>query len=104
MGTDLIEKKMLLRAPRNRVWRALSDSGEFGTWFGVKFEGPFTPGATVRGVLVTTTVDAEVAKAQTPYKGMSFEITIEQIEPERLFSFRWHPNAHDPAVDYSAEP
>jgi uncharacterized protein YndB with AHSA1/START domain len=104
MSTDRIEKKILLRAPRNRVWRALSDSGEFGTWFGVKFDGPFVPGATVRGVLVTTAVDAEVAKAQMPYKGMPFEITIEQIEPERLFSFRWHPNAHNPTIDYSAEP
>jgi len=62
------------------------------------------PGASVRGVLVTTSVDAEVAKAQAPYKGMTFEITIEQMEPERLFSFRWHPFAIERGVDYSAEP
>jgi uncharacterized protein YndB with AHSA1/START domain len=104
MSTDHIEKKILLRAPRSRVWRALSDSTEFGTWFGVKFDGPFAPGASMRGVLVTTAVDAEVAKAQTPYKGMPFDITIEQMEAERLFSFRWHPYAIDPSVDYSAEP
>ncbi len=104
MSTDRIEKKILLRAPKHRVWRALSDSTEFGTWFGVKFEGPFVPGASVRGVLVTTSVDSEVAKAQAPYKGMTFEIIIEQMEPEHLFSFRWHPYAHDPSVDYSAEP
>lgn len=104
MNTDHIEKKILLRAPRSRVWRALSDSTEFGTWFGVKFDGPFAPGASMRGVLVTTAVDAEVAKAQTPYKGMPFDITIEQMETERLFSFRWHPYAIDPSVDYSAEP
>jgi uncharacterized protein YndB with AHSA1/START domain len=104
MSTDRIEKKILLRAPKNRVWRALSDSTEFGTWFGVKFDGPFAPGASMRGVMVTTAVDPEVAKAQAPYKGMPFDITIEQMEPERLFSFRWHPYAIDPAVDYSAEP
>ena len=104
MNTDCIEKKILLRAPRNRVWRALSDSTEFGIWFGVKFDGPFTPGANMRGVLVTTTVNAEVAKAQKPHAGMPFEITIEQMEPERLFSFRWHPFAIERGVDYSIEP
>ena len=58
----------------------------------------------MRGVIVTTSVNAEVASAQKPYKGMPFEITIEQMEPERLFSFRWHPFAVEPGVDYSAEP
>jgi uncharacterized protein YndB with AHSA1/START domain len=104
MSTDRIEKKILLRAPRQRVWRALTDSTEFGTWFGVKFEGPFTPGASMRGVIVPTKVNAEVAKAQKPYEGKPFDITIEQMEPERLFSFRWHPFAVEPGVDYSAEP
>src|ERR1700676_735571 len=104
MSTDRIEKKVLLRAPRKRVWRALSDSTEFGSWFGMKFDGPFTPGASVRGVLVPTTVNAEVAKAQKEYEGLPFEITIEQVEPERLFSFRWHPYAIERAVDYSHEP
>jgi uncharacterized protein YndB with AHSA1/START domain len=104
MSTDRIEKKILLRAPKQRVWRALADSKEFGSWFGVKFDGPFAPGACMRGVIVPTTVDADVAKAQKQYEGLSFEITIEQMEPERLFSFRWHPYAIDRSVDYSAEP
>jgi uncharacterized protein YndB with AHSA1/START domain len=104
MSTDRIEKKVLLRAPRKRVWRALSDSTEFGTWFGVKFDGPFTPGASMRGVIVPTQVNAEVANAQKPYEGLPFEITIEKMEPERLFSFRWHPFAIERGVDYSAEP
>ena len=104
MSTDRIEKKILLKAPRKRVWRALSNSAEFGSWFGMKFDGPFAPGAKMRGVIVGTTVDAEVAKAQKPYEGLPFDITIEQIEPERLFSFRWHPYAVDRDVDYSAEP
>src|ERR1700730_8135588 len=104
MSTDRIEKMVLLRAPRQRVWRALSDSTEFGTWFGVKFDGPFAPGASMRGVIVPTQVNAEVAKAQKPYEGLPFEITIEKMEPERLFSFRWHPFAIERGVDYSAEP
>ncbi len=104
MNTDRIEKQILLRAPRKRVWHALSDSTEFGSWFGMKFDGPFAPGASVRGVIVPTTVNAEVAKAQKQYEGMPFEITIEQMEPERLFSFRWHPFAVERGVDYSAEP
>jgi uncharacterized protein YndB with AHSA1/START domain len=104
MNTDRIEKKILLHAPLKRVWRALSDSTEFGTWFGVKFDGPFSPGATMRGVIVTTKVNAEVAKAQKAHEGMPFEITIERMDPERLFSFRWHPFAIERGVDYSTEP
>ena len=104
MNTDRIEKKVLLRAPRNRVWRALADSTEFGAWFGMKFDGPFAPGASMRAAIVPTTVDAEVAKAQKAHEGIPFEIAIERMEPERLFSFRWHPHAIERGVDYSAEP
>lgn len=101
---DRIEKRILLRAPRARVWRALTDFREFGQWFGVKFDGPFSPGAPQRGVLVGTTVDAEVAKAQRVHADIPFEITIDRIEPERIFSFRWHPFAIERGVDYSTEP
>ena len=104
MSTDRIEKKILLRAPLKRVWSALSEATEFGTWFGMKFDGHFTPGARVRGTIVGTKVDSEVAKAQKQYQGIPFEITIDRMEPERLFSFRWHPNAVEPGVDYSHEP
>jgi uncharacterized protein YndB with AHSA1/START domain len=104
MSTDRIEKTMLLRASRTRVWRALTDSTEFGTWFGVKFDSPFAPATPIRGLIVPTTADPDIASAQKPYEGKPFEITIDQIEPERLFSFRWHPFAVEPEVDYSAEP
>jgi uncharacterized protein YndB with AHSA1/START domain len=104
MSADRIVKKILLRAPIARVWRALSDATEFGAWFGVKFDGPFMAGSKLRGVIVPTTVNAEVAAAQKPYEGTPFEITVEQMEPERLFSFRWHPYAVQPGVDYSQEP
>src|SRR5262245_18577686 len=101
---DRIEKRILLNAPRSRVWRALTNSAEFGYWFGVKFDTPFAPGRAMRGVLVGTRVDAAVAAAQQPYAGSAFEITIERMEAERLFSFRWHPAAGKPGVDYSGEP
>lgn len=104
MSTDRIVKQIVLRAPRNRVWRALSDSSEFGTWFGLKLEGPFVAGKSIRGVLSPTKIDEEVGRAQKSHEGLAFEIVIDQIQPERLFSFRWHPFAVDPAVDYSAEP
>ena len=104
MSTDRIEKQILLRAPLARVWRAISDSTEFGTWFGVKFDGPFAPGAQLHGVITGTEVDPEVARLQRQHAGKPFEIVVEQIEPERLFSLRWHPHAVDPGVDYSAEP
>jgi uncharacterized protein YndB with AHSA1/START domain len=104
MSMDRIEKKILLRAPRKRVWRALADSKEFGTWFGMKFDGPFAPGAVMRGVISPSKVNAEIAKAQKSHEGLAFDVTIETMEPERLFSLRWHPGAVEPGVDYSAEP
>lgn len=102
--TDRIEKQILLHASRARVWQALTSSEEFGEWFGARLDSAFTPGAIVKGVMTGTTVDPEVAKAQQPYKGTPFEITIDRIEPQRLFSFRWHPNAVERGVDYSHEP
>jgi uncharacterized protein YndB with AHSA1/START domain len=104
MLTDRIEKQILLKAPLKRVWRALSDAKEFGDWFGIKFDAPFVPGAILQGVIVGTKVNAEVAKGQKEYEGLSFEIKIEQMQPERLFSFRWHPGAVEPGYDYSSEP
>ncbi len=104
MNTDRIEKKILLRAPRERVWRAISDSSQFGTWFGVDFDGPFVDGARLTGRIVPTKVDAEVAKLQQPHAGKPFEFTVDRIEPMQRFSFRWHPYAVEPGVDYSKEP
>lgn len=104
MTPDRIEKQILLRAPLKRVWRALSDSKEFGAWFGVNFDTPFKPGARIAGKIVGTAVDAEVAKLQKQHEHIPFEITIDRIEPERLLSFRWHPSAVEPGVDYSHEP
>jgi uncharacterized protein YndB with AHSA1/START domain len=102
--TDRIEKRIFLKATRARVWRALADSREFGAWFGVRFDAPFAAGAALKGTTTPTLADAEVAKKQKAYEGMPFEITVERVEPERLFSFRWHPNAIDPKLDYSSEP
>lgn len=104
VNTDRIEKQILLQAPLARVWRALTDAEEFGTWFGMKFDGPFVAGAIVKGVIVPTQVDAEIAKAQEPYAQTPFDLLIDRIEPERLFSLRWHPGAVDTSVDYSKEP
>jgi uncharacterized protein YndB with AHSA1/START domain len=101
---DRIEKKVVLRAPRERVWRAISDAGEFGAWFGVRFDGPFVAGKALKGKITPTAVDPEVAATQKAYEGASFEIVVDRVEPMRLFSFRWHPFAVDTTVDYSKEP
>ena len=101
---DRIEKRMILRAPRERVWRALSEAKQFGSWFGVEFEGEFAAGTRLTGRIAPTKVDPEVAKLQQPYTGFPFEFHIERIEPMSLFSFRWHPHAVDRGADYSAEP
>jgi uncharacterized protein YndB with AHSA1/START domain len=103
-STDRIEKNIMLRAPRSRVWRALTDFQEFGHWFGVTFDEPFTLGARHRGTITGTKVDhAAAVKEQRSYVGMPFEITIERLDAERVFAFRWHPGA-DQGVDVSAEP
>jgi uncharacterized protein YndB with AHSA1/START domain len=104
MSTDSIEKRIILRASRARVWRAITDSKEFGAWFGVRFDQPFAPGAAMRGAIVPTEVDPAIAEKQKAYAGAAFEIKVESIEPERLFSFRWHPFAIEKDVDYSSEP
>ncbi len=104
MTTDRIEKSILLRATQSRVWQALTDSQQFGSWFGVRLDGPFTVGAKVRGVLVPTSVEPHSAKSKGPHDGRPVEWLIERIEPERLFSLCWHPFAVDGGIDYSKEP
>jgi uncharacterized protein YndB with AHSA1/START domain len=102
--TDRIEKQVMLRAPQERVWRAISDAAEFGSWFGMEVDGPFAEGTDVRGRIVPTKADPELAKMQEGHAGLSVTLRIERIEPMHTFSYRWHPFAIDPAVDYSAEP
>lgn len=101
---DRLEKRMVLRAPRERVWRAISEARQFGTWFGVDLDGEFAAGARLTGRIAPTKVDPEVAKLQQPHVGLPFEFHVERIEPMSLFSFRWHPYAIDRDTDYSAEP
>jgi len=91
--TDRIEKKVVLRAPRSRVWRAISDPDQFGEWFRVKFDGKFAEGKSVRGKIL-----------HKGYEDAQLEIEIERIDPEKYLSYRWHPYAIDPKVDYSKEP
>jgi uncharacterized protein YndB with AHSA1/START domain len=92
-STDRIAKRFEVRAPRARVWRAIANANEFGAWFGMKLEGAFAAGATIRGRLTIP-----------GYDHLTLDIQVEQIEPERYFSYRWHPYAIDPKVDYTAEP
>ena len=101
--TDRIEKKVVLDAARGRVWRAITDVKEFGTWFGMRLDAPFVAGVTVRGAIVPTKVDPEVAETQRPYEGFAVELRVEAVEPETLFSFRWHPFAVDSSFDSSKE-
>jgi uncharacterized protein YndB with AHSA1/START domain len=90
---DLIEKTIELAAPISRVWRALTDHNEFGTWFRVRLEGPFVPGQVTRGQIT-----------YPGYEHLRWEAVVQKMEPERLFSFTWHPYAVDPEADYSGEP
>ncbi|KWX20417.1 vanillate O-demethylase oxidoreductase VanB [Mycolicibacterium wolinskyi] len=104
MSTDRIEKEVLLRAPLDRVWRAISDADEFGRWFGVRFDGPFVAGTSVTGVITPTEMDEEVAAMQEPYTGQADTWQIVAVEAPHRLAFRWHPYAVDQDSDYSAEP
>lgn len=90
---DRIEKTVVLKAPRSKVWAAISDSKAFGTWFGMTLDGPFVAGSTVEGRIAKTQVDPEVARHQEPYVGMRCVLLVETVEPEARFAFRWHPGA-----------
>ena len=90
---DRIEKSIELNAPVSRVWRALTDYREFGEWFRVKLDAPFEPGQLAQGLIT-----------HPGYEHVVWRATIKSMEPERLFSFTWHPYAIDPAIDYDAEP
>jgi uncharacterized protein YndB with AHSA1/START domain len=93
-STDRIEREIQLKAPLSRVWQALSNAEEFGDWFGVALKGKtFAVGDRVHGQIT-----------YPGYEHLVFEVLIERMEPERLLSFRWHPYAVDPSVDYSKEP
>jgi uncharacterized protein YndB with AHSA1/START domain len=92
-SSDRIEKLVDLDAPRSRVWRALTDYTQFNQWFGVSLTAPFTAGTAVSGKLTIRN-----------YDHLTLTIWIESMEPERFFSFRWHPYAVEDGVDYSAEP
>jgi len=92
-STDRIHKQITLSAPLSRVWRALTDCAEFGAWFGVRLEGQFRVGETIRGPIT--------------YPGcehMTLRARVERMEPEQSFAFRWHPQAIDPEVEFSSEP
>lgn len=102
--TDRIEKKVLLAATRERVWRAITEADQFGAWFGVEFEGGFVAGQPLKGRMVPTKMDAEVAKSQEPYAGLEFVILVDRIEPMRHFSFKWNPYEIEPGRDPLREP
>jgi uncharacterized protein YndB with AHSA1/START domain len=89
---DRIEKRIELRAPVSRVWRAITDYKEFSEWFRVKMDGPFVAGQVATGRIT-----------HPGYEHLEMRITVKALEPERLFSYTWHPYAHDTNVDYSKE-
>jgi uncharacterized protein YndB with AHSA1/START domain len=93
-SSDRIERQILLKAPRSRVWRALSNAEEFGSWFGMDFNGQ------------TFAVNARTTGRLTypGYEHIVVDLLIERMEPERLLAWRWHPGSVDPSVDYSSEP
>jgi len=93
-ASDRIERKVLLKAKRSQVWRVLANAEVFGQWFGVALEGKrFVAGEWTQGRVT-----------YPGYEHVLWNVLVERVEPERLFSFRWHPYAVRPEIDYSQEP
>lgn len=93
-STDRIEKSTFIKAPPSRVWRALTNAEEFGGWFGVALKGKtFEAGQRTQGQITIA-----------GYEHVVFDVLVERMEPQTHFSFRWHPYAVDPAIDYTQEP
>ena len=115
-GTDRVEKRVTLKAPVARVWRALADTREFGSWFGVKLEGDFVVGKTITGTFEGDFNEAELMAFQKklgvkpsgiklPAKNESIVFcTVERMDNERHFSFRWIPYGIDVEADPKNEP
>lgn len=114
MESIRIEKRITLKAPLARVWRAITDAHEFGLWFGVELRGQFIQGQAIIGTFQQEFDEAEILEFQrglglspspikVPEKTFTF-CTVERIEPERYFSFRWIPYGIDAAVDPQNEP
>ena len=93
MDENRIEKRVELKAPISRVWRALTDFREFGEWFQVKLESPFVPGKISRGNIT-----------HPGYEHIQVDVMVQTMQPQQIFSFTWHPYAIDPKIDYSKEP
>jgi len=111
---DRIEKRVALRAPVSRVWRAIADAGEFGRWFGVELDGEFAVGKQITGCLKVKFKEEDIleyqkqlglppSKVKFPEPGFVF-CTPERIEPETYFSFRWIPYGIDADIDPETEP
>ena len=88
-----IERSILIPAPRERVWGAITNAKEFGEWFHVQLRGNFEPGETIIGSVT-----------EKDFHGLPVRMEIGQMDHEKLFSWRWHPAAINPSVDYSREP
>jgi uncharacterized protein YndB with AHSA1/START domain len=102
--TDHIQITYLLRAPLDRAWRAISHARQFEAWFGAEIAGQFAVGARLTGRINATKTHPGIGRAQQPYRGSTFEISIHSVVPMRRFSFRWRPLATGQGVDYPPEP
>lgn len=90
---DRFEKTIELKAPIERVWRAVTDHREFGQWFLVRLDQPFTVGGKSTG--------------QMTYPGfehLPWEAQVQAMDEPYYFVYRWPPYYGDLEEDSSADP
>lgn len=92
-----VQRSVSIRAPRSRVWSALSEIGQFCKWFSAEPFDPgavFAPGARVR----------MLSTHEGPCYKQEFSVDIVDMVPERTLSWRWHPGVQVPGEDLTDEP
>ena len=88
-----IDRTIELNAPRERVWRALTNADELSAWFQVKIEGAVAPD-----------IDVWMTSLHPGHAGQRFRVRFTEMTPPERFVWEWHPGEVDPERDYSREP
>ncbi len=82
MVPEQIECEIVIAAPLDRVWAALTEAQHIGTWFGdAGAEIDLRPGGSA------------VFRWQ---EDGSFHATIERVDPYQVFAYRWAHKAGEP--------
>ena len=82
-----IDRTIEIKAPPERVWRALTNAAELSTWFQVTIEGEIAAGNEVW-----------MTSVHPQHTGQRFRVLFVEMTPPRRVVWQGHPGAVDPKV------